>query len=79
MNKIPSLGELLAPTVAALKELGGSGRLNEVADRVGANLKLSEELLAEVTPTGDLSPLLTTTGLLMEVRCKDEVDSSFMT
>ena len=52
MNKIPSLAELLVPTLAALKELGGSGRLNEVADQVAADLKLSEEILAEVTPTG---------------------------
>jgi restriction system protein len=52
VNKIPSLAELLVPTLAALKELGGSGRPNEVADQVGADLKLSEEALAEVTPTG---------------------------
>jgi restriction system protein len=51
VNKIPSLAELLVPTLAALKELGGSGRPNEVADQVAADLKLSEEILAEVTPT----------------------------
>ena len=46
MTKIPTFYELMNPLIAALRDLGGSGSINEIYERVIRNLNLSEEVLA---------------------------------
>lgn len=45
MNKLPTIEELLNPVLKALHELGGSGSIEEINQKVIDNLGLSEELL----------------------------------
>jgi restriction system protein len=44
MNRIPTRGELLNPTLQALLDLGGSGSIEEINQRVIENLNISEDL-----------------------------------
>ncbi len=40
------------PTLDALKELGGSGKPREVSNKIAEDLKLSNQVLSEITKTG---------------------------
>ena len=51
LEKIPQYHALFNPTLDALRTLGGSGTIEEIGDKVIANIGLSEEL-AEA-PHGD--------------------------
>jgi restriction system protein len=44
--QIPTFQELMNPLIATLRELGGSGSINEIYERVIQNLRLSEDVLA---------------------------------
>jgi restriction system protein len=44
MKKLPTREQLLNPVLQALVELGGSGSIEEINDRVTANLKIPENL-----------------------------------
>lgn len=41
------------PTLDALKDLGGSGKPREVSTKIAEKLKLSDQLLSEITKTGE--------------------------
>src|SRR4051794_20443798 len=43
---IPTFDELLVPTVHALRELGGSATVDELAEKITALMKLPEEVVA---------------------------------
>ncbi len=45
MNKIPTREQLLNPVLQALVELGGSGSVDEINDKVILNLQIPEELI----------------------------------
>ncbi len=45
---IPSVKDLYNPVLQALRELGGSGSIQEIHDKVVANLELSDEQVAEL-------------------------------
>jgi len=45
-NKIPTNEELMNPSIQALRELGGSGSVDEIYQRVAENLKLPEDILS---------------------------------
>lgn len=45
MNRIPTRAELLNPTLQALLDLGGSGSIEEINEKVTANLDISDELV----------------------------------
>jgi len=45
-NKIPNYAKLIEVTFLALKELGGSGKNNEINDKAVELMKLSDEILA---------------------------------
>jgi len=44
MDKLPTREKLLNPVLHALVELGGSGSIEEINEKVIANLKIPEEL-----------------------------------
>ena len=44
MNRIPTRGELLNPTLQALLDLGGSGSIGEINEKVIENLGIPEDL-----------------------------------
>lgn len=44
MKKLPTREQLLNPLLQALKELGGSGSIDEIDEKVITNLKIPEEL-----------------------------------
>ena len=44
MDKLPTREQLLNPVLQALVELGGSGSIEEINEKVIANLKIPEEL-----------------------------------
>jgi restriction endonuclease Mrr len=46
MTKVPTFDQLLNPLIAALRDLGGSGSIEEIYERVIENLKLPEEVLS---------------------------------
>jgi restriction system protein len=46
MTKVPTFDELMNPLIAALRDLGGSGSIDEIYAKVVQNLKLPEEVLA---------------------------------
>jgi restriction system protein len=46
MTKVPAFEELMNPLIAALRDLGGSGSIDEIYAKVVQNLKLPEEVLA---------------------------------
>lgn len=46
MTKVPTFDQLMNPLIAALRDLGGSGSIDEIYERVIQNLKLSEEVLS---------------------------------
>lgn len=46
MNKLPTREQLLNPVLQALTELGGSGSIEEINEKVITNLKIPEELTA---------------------------------
>jgi restriction system protein len=46
MAKIPTFDELMNPLIKALRDLGGSGSIDEIYEKVIENLKLSEEILS---------------------------------
>lgn len=45
MKKLPSRNELMLPTIAAIKELGGSANTEEIFDKIVENLRLNDSLL----------------------------------
>jgi len=46
MTKVPTFQELMNPLIAALRELGGSGSIDEIYERVIQHLQLSEDVLS---------------------------------
>jgi restriction system protein len=46
MTKVPTFDQLMNPLIAALRDLGGSGSIEEIYERVIENLKLPEEVLS---------------------------------
>jgi len=46
MNKVPRYEQLMNPVIQALRELGGSGSVDEIYEKVAAMLKLPEAVLA---------------------------------
>ena len=46
MNKVPTFDQLMNPLITALKDLGGSGSVDEIYERVVQNLKFSDEVLS---------------------------------
>jgi restriction system protein len=46
MTKLPTFDELMNPLIAALRDLGGSGSIDEIYAKVVQNLKLPEDVLA---------------------------------
>ena len=46
MNKVPKREQLMNPVVAALRELGGSGSIEEIYERVTEHLNLPESILS---------------------------------
>lgn len=45
MNKVPTFDQLMNPLITALKDLGGSGSVDEIYECVIQNLKFSDEVL----------------------------------
>lgn len=48
MKKLPARKDLIAPTIDAIKQLGGSANADEIYEKIVENLKLSDALL-EIT------------------------------
>ncbi len=48
MKKVPTFDQLMNPLLAALRDLGGSGSIEEIYQRVIQNLRLSEEILSQL-------------------------------
>jgi restriction system protein len=46
MKKVPTFDQLMNPLISALRDLGGSGSIEEIYERVIQNLRLSEEILS---------------------------------
>jgi restriction system protein len=46
MTKVPTFDRLMNPLITALRDLGGSGSIDEIYERVIQNLKLSEDILS---------------------------------
>ena len=46
MNKVPTFDQLMNPVITALKDLGGSGTVDEIYECVIQNLKFSDEVLS---------------------------------
>jgi restriction system protein len=46
MTRVPTFDELINPLIAALRDLGGSGSIDEIYARVVQNLRLPEDVLA---------------------------------
>src|SRR5471030_1374891 len=46
MTKVPTFDQLMNPLITALRDLGGSGSIDEIYERVIQNLRLSEEVLS---------------------------------
>ena len=45
MKKLPTRNELMAPTIKAIKELGGSANTDEIYEKIVENLQLGDSLL----------------------------------
>src|SRR5213593_741939 len=46
MARVPTFDQLMNPLITALRDLGGSGSIDEIYERVIQNLKLSEDILS---------------------------------
>ena len=46
MNKVPTFDQLMNPVITALKDLGGSGTVDEIYECVIQTLKFSDEVLS---------------------------------
>lgn len=46
MTKVPTFDQLMNPLITALRDLGGSGSIDEIYERVIQNLRLSEEVVS---------------------------------
>jgi len=46
MSKVPTYDQLMNPVLAALRDLGGSGSIDEIYERVIQNLRLPEDVLS---------------------------------
>jgi restriction system protein len=46
MNKVPTFDQLLNPVLTALRQLGGSGSVEEIYERVIENLQLSDDVVS---------------------------------
>jgi restriction system protein len=46
MTKVPTFDQLMNPLITALRDLGGSGSIDEIYERVIENLSLSDEILS---------------------------------
>ncbi len=46
MSKVPTFDQLMNPLITALRDLGGSGSIDEIYERVIQNLQLSEDVLS---------------------------------
>lgn len=69
MTKLPHRNELMSPTVQALKELGGSGSVEELTTKVISLLKVPDELASQ--------PYVTKRGHI-ETRTKLEYDLAWV-
>jgi restriction system protein len=45
-NKVPTFDELMSPLLKAIRDLGGSGSVDEIYEKVAENLHLPEEILS---------------------------------
>ncbi len=54
---VPSFIDLMNPTLAALRQAGGSASIGEIADRVGRDLNLSEEVTNQLHGDGPQTEL----------------------
>jgi restriction system protein len=48
MTKVPTFDKLMNPLIAALRDIGGSGSIDEIYERVIQNLNLSEDILSVI-------------------------------
>jgi hypothetical protein len=48
MSKVPTFDQFMNPVLNALRDLGGSGSIEEIYDRVIQQLRLSEDVLSEL-------------------------------
>ena len=46
MIKVPTFDQLMNPLITALRDLGGSGSIDEIYERVIQNLKFTEDILS---------------------------------
>ena len=46
MTKVPTFDQLMNPLITALRDLGGSGSVDEIYERVIQNLKFSDDILS---------------------------------
>jgi hypothetical protein len=46
LPKVPTFDQLMNPLITALRDLGGSGSIDEIYERVIQNLKFSEDILS---------------------------------
>ena len=46
MTKVPTLEQLMNPLITALRDLGGSGSIEEIYEKVIENLRLSDDVLS---------------------------------
>jgi len=46
MTKVPTFDQLMNPLITALRDLGGSGSIDEIYERVIQNLKFSDDILS---------------------------------
>src|SRR2546422_3223060 len=45
-NKVPTYDQLMNPLLKSIRDLGGSGSIDEIYDKVAENLQLPEEVLS---------------------------------
>ncbi len=45
-NKVPAFDELMNPLLRAIRDLGGSGSVDEIYEKVAENLHLPEDVLS---------------------------------
>jgi restriction system protein len=55
--KVPQYHELLNPTLSAVHKLGGSASINELVERVIADLELPQEVVEQLHGTGNTTEL----------------------
>src|SRR6266436_6744025 len=48
MTKVPTYDQLMNPLIAALRDLGGSGSIDEIYEKVAEKLSVSEAVLSQL-------------------------------